>query len=278
MRIDADQRMYASGYGRFATADPSRKGVSPGSSGTWNAYAYVKGDPVGSNDTSGLFDDSGDPNYCDDNPGDPACQYPCDEDPSACGSPGPGQTSPTPPQPPPPTCTVGLYERPAFFKNSPWGQTFLWIDCSNWDGTVNPQGGMTIDGDPGRVPVVGQPLQQSGWLHAPYLVGFVSPVGTGPGKSNPATATEIGSLYPIQGQDLINSIESSVFTYDYQNGVQPYTLFPFGKSTYNSNSFTYTLLQDFNLLSYFFPATNGGTSPLPISAPGWGNLVPGLNP
>jgi hypothetical protein len=66
-----------------------------------------------------------------------------------------------------------------------------------------------------------------------------------------------------------------VFTYDYVNGVQPYVLFPLGSQTYNSNSFTYTLLQDFNLLNYFLPGWKSG---LPISAPGWGNTVPGLNP
>ena len=55
----ADQRYYSNQYGRFMTPDPyqaSAKLVNPTS---WNRYTYVNGDPVNSNDPSGLDGD-----YC----------------------------------------------------------------------------------------------------------------------------------------------------------------------------------------------------------------------
>ncbi len=50
----ADQRYYASTFGRFMTPDwftPSQKPKSPG---TWNLYAYATGDPIEQNDPSGM--------------------------------------------------------------------------------------------------------------------------------------------------------------------------------------------------------------------------------
>jgi RHS repeat-associated protein len=49
----ADQRYYASLYGRFATADPA-KSVNPKDPVSWNRYAYVGGDPVSRRDRRGL--------------------------------------------------------------------------------------------------------------------------------------------------------------------------------------------------------------------------------
>lgn len=44
----ADQRLYASAYGRFNAADPSNQGVasSPNVPGSMNRYSYTGGDPV----------------------------------------------------------------------------------------------------------------------------------------------------------------------------------------------------------------------------------------
>ena len=50
----ADQRYYASTYGRFNTADQYQASAGPKDPGTWNRYAYVSGDPVNSNDPRGL--------------------------------------------------------------------------------------------------------------------------------------------------------------------------------------------------------------------------------
>jgi len=69
----ADQRYYASSYGRFNTPDPSSHSVHPKSPGRWNRYGYVGGDPVNHNDPRGL-DQSG----CTD-PDDPDC--PAEPDP-----------------------------------------------------------------------------------------------------------------------------------------------------------------------------------------------------
>jgi RHS repeat-associated protein len=48
----ADQRYYASAYGRFNTVDPAA--AMPKDPGTWNRYTYVGGDPVNRSDPSGL--------------------------------------------------------------------------------------------------------------------------------------------------------------------------------------------------------------------------------
>ena len=50
----ADQRWYASGVGRFLTADPYVASGGVGSPGSWNRYAFVEGDPGNFNDPTGL--------------------------------------------------------------------------------------------------------------------------------------------------------------------------------------------------------------------------------
>jgi RHS repeat-associated protein len=46
-------RYYSSTVGRFYTPDPSGS-VNPGAPSSWNRYAYVQGDPVSFNDSTGL--------------------------------------------------------------------------------------------------------------------------------------------------------------------------------------------------------------------------------
>jgi RHS repeat-associated protein len=57
----ADQRYYASTYGRFNTPDPymaAAKGANdPTTPGSWNRYAYVQGDPINGHDSRGLYID-----------------------------------------------------------------------------------------------------------------------------------------------------------------------------------------------------------------------------
>ena len=61
----ANNRYYSNAYGRFMTPDRSMKNVRLTSPQTWNAYTYVKGDPVNHNDPSGLTtcDENGDNCY-----------------------------------------------------------------------------------------------------------------------------------------------------------------------------------------------------------------------
>jgi RHS repeat-associated protein len=51
----ADQRFYASTYGRFNTSDPSDSSAGPNDPGSWNRYSYTEGDPINLNDPEGLF-------------------------------------------------------------------------------------------------------------------------------------------------------------------------------------------------------------------------------
>ena len=52
----ADERFYASTYGRFNTPDPYKASGGPSDPGSWNRYSYVEGDPVNANDLAqGLF-------------------------------------------------------------------------------------------------------------------------------------------------------------------------------------------------------------------------------
>ena len=51
----ADQRYYASTFGRFMTPDPARR-VNLGNPQSWNLYEYTSGDPINGNDPTGLWD------------------------------------------------------------------------------------------------------------------------------------------------------------------------------------------------------------------------------
>ena len=50
----ANQRYYQPGFGRFLTDDPSGDNWDAANPGSWNTYAYVAGDPINSNDPTGL--------------------------------------------------------------------------------------------------------------------------------------------------------------------------------------------------------------------------------
>jgi len=50
----ADQRYYASNWGRFMRPDPSGSSLVMTNPASWNRYAYVLGDPINSSDPSGL--------------------------------------------------------------------------------------------------------------------------------------------------------------------------------------------------------------------------------
>jgi RHS repeat-associated protein len=50
----ADQRYYASGFGRFLTPDPYKASGGLGDPGSWNRYVYVMNDPINYRDRRGL--------------------------------------------------------------------------------------------------------------------------------------------------------------------------------------------------------------------------------
>jgi RHS repeat-associated protein len=57
----ADQRYYVSG--RFLNPDPYVASAGPGDPGSWNPYAYTRGDPINRTDPRGTCDQSGDDDY-----------------------------------------------------------------------------------------------------------------------------------------------------------------------------------------------------------------------
>ena len=50
----ADQRYYASSYGRFNSVDPMASSANPKDPSSWNRYSYTIGDPVNHSDPSGM--------------------------------------------------------------------------------------------------------------------------------------------------------------------------------------------------------------------------------
>ncbi|HEY7336734.1 MAG TPA: RHS repeat-associated core domain-containing protein, partial [Bryobacteraceae bacterium] len=59
----ADQRYEAPGMGRFLTADPYRASVGAADPGSWNRYAYTRGDPINRIDRLGTCDQSADDDH-----------------------------------------------------------------------------------------------------------------------------------------------------------------------------------------------------------------------
>ncbi len=104
-----------------------------------------------------------------------------------------------------------------------------------------------ISGDPGTLgPTIGNRLK-----------------GTNPAK-NTLVGSEAGWA-SVCAEAL--ALDSSVRNYD--DGTQvSYAPLPNGRTTFNSNSFTYTLLYDIGLSEVFTPYIGW--------SPGWGQLVPGL--
>jgi hypothetical protein len=63
----ADQRFYASTYGRFNTPDQFKASAGPSDPGSWNRYSYVLGDPINLRDPNGTCAEDTDTsaNVCD---------------------------------------------------------------------------------------------------------------------------------------------------------------------------------------------------------------------
>ena len=135
-------------------------------------------------------------------------------------------------------CTLQLFRRPAKFKGDPGEHTYL--DLCNGSDCQIVEGGRDNDKSD---PKVGT------------LQGFINPPGgnvLGAGTrhaSDPTHDSQIGGTQSIPCDD-ISLIDGIVGKYNAGSRV-PYAFLPNGKTTYNSNSFTSTLLSDIGLQGTF---------------------------
>jgi RHS repeat-associated protein len=266
----ADQRYYVTNQGRFMTPDPYRGSGSPRNPQSWNRYGYAAGDPVNQNDPAGQIicdPDYGCGNGCD--VFDVTCDGPptCYEGDGVEPMPGPdcGGDGPEPPELPVPQCSISLYERSAGGKHRPWQHTYIAIYDPFLQQSGYPADELILQAGPSNnFPIFGT------------LTSEIAIPGTGLGiKQNNASEpgvsgnTEIGSPYTGANAclDIVDLLEA-IGNYDHSKQV-PYMAVPIPFFTYNSNSFTSTLLNDVGL-SFGSPGF----------APGWGPwfYVPGLVP
>jgi RHS repeat-associated protein len=269
----ADQRYYASSYGRFHTPDPSRKSMHAKVPRSWNRYSYVMGDPINRFDRHGtdcteIADDDG--GCC--NNDDDCCDDDCCDDGGCCGDDcgGGGDPPPPPPPPPPPTCSITVFTRGVPFAASPAQHTYIEVMDSQGQG-VDPNGDV-LEGGPSS--------PHAPWKRVPYgnLVALQEAVpppgttitkGTFLGGTNPYTNSPLGSESGSGGGTCTDVMTLLTAVSDYKSGSGvAYAPVPDGSSTFNSNSFTYTLLNDIGLSAVFQPFIGW--------SPGWGQLVPGL--
>ena len=193
-----------------------------------------------------------------------------------CGASDPDDPDPLPPcptpiaVPPPPTprvpsCSIYAFTRGVPFAGSPANHTYLDISEVSGSGATIPndvlEGGPTNSHNPITHP-------GASWGN---LVGDIEPVAGGQflGGTNPATNTELGWETGPGTCSNVDALLNAINNYDTGPGVA-YSPLPNGTTTFNSNSFTYTLLNDIGL---------GGAFQSVIGwSPGWGQLVPGLQP
>ena len=159
-----------------------------------------------------------------------------------------------------PDCSISLYSRPVPFWPSPGKHTYILFEDSAFETTNDPSRGWILEGGP----------NPPGFLGAltGTLIGYAGPIGQTLKGSNPALPSnrEVGTTWTntsawAVGISLIGDIDG----YNDGPGV-PYTFL--GSIGYNSNSFTFTLLEEAGLVGYF------GNPP--FWTPGWGKTVPGL--
>src|SRR5271170_1987741 len=290
----AYQRYYSSGLGRFMTPDPLAASAIATSPQTQNRYPYANDDPVNHADRNGADatcgpDGAWNGEGCyDSGAGYGACVEGFVADNNCNPAPPPSFCSPdqtgflsvsdctgdisAPPVPPkaspPEECSLSLWSRPAGIAHDPGSHTYILFRDSTFSVPFIFEGGP--DHDPG--------------LYNGTLEAFVSPpsnpLGFGTGHvSNPGRAHNIELGYPVSApcddfEKLITIVD------DYDKGLRvPYAALPNGVTTWNSNSFTFTLLGDLGLSSSSF-----GAAPTPPTRPqigrfypGWRYTVPGLH-
>jgi RHS repeat-associated protein len=281
----ANQRYYSNAYGRFTTPDPytanTRSAGDQNDPQSWNKYAYTRGDPINRHDPGGLLDCAADPDdgechgfvstNCD--PSQATCTFPCF---GVDGSPSPnpycqfgGLLFAATQSDQGPECSIELWQRPTPTLHGPAWHTYI-------SGSETFGSGLTITFDFEGGP---QPTYAA---VGGKLTGTIAPPGLGLSGFGPADTTgpgfpsnfEVGDAYTAANScadfrllfSLVNSYNGGPrVTYDFSAVLG-----------YNSNSFTFTLLNQLGLLSYFGvpggPEPGGGF----LVIPGWGKSVPGL--
>jgi hypothetical protein len=165
-----------------------------------------------------------------------------------------------------PSCSIKLFTRGVPVNGSPANHTYIEITDSATGTDETLEGGPTTPHNPIK-------NRKGSWGN---LTGDISgtpgtlggTAGHRLGGTNPANNTLIGS--DSGGADVCaeaEGIDQDVRQYNKGPGVA-YAPVPNGTTTFNSNSFTYTLLNQVGLASIFQPFIGW--------SPGWGFIVPGL--
>jgi RHS repeat-associated protein len=166
-------------------------------------------------------------------------------------------------------CTVSLYDRPAGIDGNPGLHTYTYVDDPFLTNLGYFSEREVIEGGPENGLLTGR--VSPGTVASP-----ASPLG-GPGTTSDPSASNNGRLGSYNGFGSCRDVETILRNEGRYNagGKVPYYYLPSGPppagtGTYNSNSFTFTLLSDV-LLQGLLGRNVGG-----VYFPGWGFLVPGL--
>jgi RHS repeat-associated protein len=296
----ADQRFYASSYGRFNTADPYAAGGAAkgsvnnaGDPGSWNRYAYTGGDPVNRNDPSGrdwiptvdgwcstldyyggCYDpEGGDSNNCYQMAAMAWMNYGGYQ--QMCGNYAP-IIPVAAPAPPSLTFSVSLYERPVYVDRTipGIGSVPIYVGEHTYiDATAQLSTGAYVNflcqggpsGPNGTGNLVGS--CQSGYNT------MVNIRTSGPGL--PANI-QVGGTYSCTNCGVVTQLLASVGLYSQSGNLAAYSGTMNGG--YNSNSYAFTLLEDIGLAGFTSSGSSWSWFGTPWLAPGWGVTVPGLGP
>jgi hypothetical protein len=170
-------------------------------------------------------------------------------------APLPPKPTPSPKPPDTPVCSISLYERPVQVPGVSLIADHTYILLSDGSGQTTIEGGPDLISAP-----VG------------YLIGFTSNPPGGPGALNDTNPSapdnkQVGRASSAPNTcAAIQTIERAESKYNSSGTWAAYD--PTAIFGYNSNSFTYTLLNDVGLTKAFGPLLGLG--------PGWGQVVPGL--
>jgi hypothetical protein len=171
-----------------------------------------------------------------------------------------------------PTCTVSVFTRGVPFGASPFQHTYIEITETNTGpGSLDIVPFASIlEGGPSSKPFL---FFFGGWGTLTPRVSNPWDPGSNPpplGGTSPSTNKELGSFMGEDVCDLVHRLLQAIDDYNHSQQVA-YAPVPNGSTTFNSNSFTYTLLSDIGLGGYFSSLVNS------FLDPGWGQTVPGLH-